>query len=233
MSLLTAAMTGGPAALQSLTLGIQGAGTSLGVLSALRSGDADAYSTRVKAENFARSAEARAEGDTFNAAASRQLATSELQRAGAGAEDFRRLQGSRLASRRAVTAASGLAMEGSPLMVDESIFQNIDFGAGRLGFEGDINASRLRNQASLLDFSATRERESAGFARTAGEAAASSIKSASLINALGAGLKGGAGIMQTLSTRGGPGWGTTSKAASGPWFGSSNKYSGNTVGGLY
>lgn len=194
-----------------MTLALQGASTALGVIGALRQGESDAYATSVAAQSKAMGLEAQAEADSFNAKVSRQMAEAELQRAAGEAGDYRRTQGARAASRRALTGASGLALEGSPLLADESIFQEIDFGASRIGYAGDVAAARLRTQGDLLDLSATRNLESANFARTAGEASARNIKSSSYLKAFGAGVTGLTGITSTLSTGGG-GWATPAQS---------------------
>ena len=131
-------------------------------------GAVDANTALINSENAARSSEARAAADRFNAAVSEQLAESETERAGAEATDFRRAQSARQASSRARLAASGLALEGSPLMVDENIFSEIEFGAARLVHAGQVTATRLRNQATLLRRSADFDTETAINTREAG-----------------------------------------------------------------
>ena len=189
---------------------LQGASTAMGIMGALRSGSSNSIIARVQAENSARQSEAHAEADTLNAEIARQQAQSERERAAAEALDYRRSQGAKLASRRATFAAGGLALEGSPLLVDDSIFQEIEFGAQRIAHAGSLAETRLKNQASLLDTSAERNRQSADFARKAGDFTAKSARTASIIDALSAGVKGATQIGATLSGKG-AGWGGTKK----------------------
>jgi hypothetical protein len=121
----------------------------------------------VEAENQARMAEARAEADLFNSKVSDQMAGSETERAGAEANDFRKAQSARIASSRAQRAASGLALEGSPLMVDEAVFTEVEYGAQRLVHAGQVTATRLNNQGRLLRRSSGFDRETARTVRLA------------------------------------------------------------------
>lgn len=126
----------------------------------------------VQAENTARSAESQAQADTFNAKLSDQLATSAEVKAGAEAHDFRRSMFARLATSRAGAAASGLALEGSPLAVDENAFAQIEFGTSRIVYGGMLEASRFRNQRVQLEAEAARQTESARLARETGKKSA-------------------------------------------------------------
>ncbi len=183
------------------TLAAQGAGTAAGIMGALFQGESDSYSVRVQAENRARQAESQASADEFNAIVTRQLAEHERTKAAADAGDYRRTQGSKLAHNRALMAAGGFnPLEGSPLAVDAAIFQEIEFGAARIGYGGDVASARGRNQAALLDASAKNERMTAKLARESGAISAENIKKASYLSAVGAGAKGVAGIGTTLSS---------------------------------
>ena len=122
----------------------------------------------VAAENTARVYDARAEADTYNAEISRQKALSAKGKAGAEANDFRRAETARVSTARARQAASGIALEGSPLMVNEALLQEVEFGAQRLVNTGDIEAARLRSEAKLQDRYAYRETQTAANARAAG-----------------------------------------------------------------
>jgi len=185
-----------------LTLAAQGASLATGVMGSIYEGRIAAQQAQVQAENTARIAEAKAEADEFNAKVAEQLAGVEKDRATAGASDFRRAQMARLASSRAKQAASGFSLEGSPLLVDESIFSEIELGAARLGHAGDVAATRLRNESTLLRRSAVHGRDTAIFAREAGAQSASNITSASLLRAAGAGAKGLSNIGLTLAGQG-------------------------------
>lgn len=192
-----------------LTLALQGASTALGVVGALHKGETEAYRAQTEAEMRARNADAQAEADEFNSKVARQLADYEHFKAKGDVADFRRSQNKQAAQSRAVFAASGLALEGSPLMVDEMIFQEIDFGASRIAAAAGVVSTRYRNQAQLLDLSARRNRETAVFAREAGKTSAENIRSGSFIDAIGTGIRGFADVSKTLSGMPG-GWsGTT------------------------
>jgi hypothetical protein len=196
----------------SMTMGLQGLGTGFNIFGALQSGKSQATSALIQTEASARASEARADADRFNAKVADQMAVSAEQQATATAADYRRIQGSKLASRRAVAAASGVALEGSPLMIDNSIFQQIEFGASRISYAGSVQATRARNQGTLLRVSAENTDRSADFARQAGQISADNIMDASYIKAIGAGITGLGELsktmdkMGTLSTSGGGGW---------------------------
>jgi hypothetical protein len=172
------------------TMAMQGVGTAMQVFGSLYKGQSDAYSARVESEAKARTAEAQAEADTFNAKVYRQIAESETDRVAAEATDYRRSQSANVAKLRAKQAGSGFALSGSPLMVDEAIFQEIEFSSNRIAYAGQVARTRMVNQASLLDLSATRNKDTAKFARAAGEASADNIITGSYINAITSGAKG-------------------------------------------
>jgi len=189
----------------------------MGIIGALSAGDAAAFNAQTEAENRARSAEAAADAAIFNSKVAGQLAKSEEDRAAANAADYRRGGSAKLASNRARVADTGLAAEGSPLMIDENIFKMIDFGATRIGFAGMLAATRLRNQQDLLETEAENSKATAAYARVAGAASVENIKSAARMNAATAGLKGATNIYQSILGKGGSGaeWGLgTSKVAS-------------------
>jgi len=173
-----------------LTMGATVASGVVGVLGALQKGKADAFNAQVEAENRARQADAQSEADIFNAKVARQLAESETRQGAANAKDYRRTQSARAASRRAIVSASGVSMEGSPLLVDEAIFQEIEFGAQRIAFDSMTKSSRARNAASLLERSAWHNKETARIARETGRASVENIRKASYLSALGRGLSG-------------------------------------------
>ena len=163
-----------------LTLAAQGASLATGMIGAKMEGD-----------NLASQYRARAEADDFNAKVAQQMAGAEKERAEASASDFRRAQKARLANARAKQAASGLSLEGSPLLVDEATFQEIEFGAARIAHQGQLASTRLENESLLLTQKAKADRMSAGFASRAGT-----------IGAIGAGARGFANIGLTLAGRG-------------------------------
>lgn len=177
-------------------------------------GAADANMALINAENTARAAEARAAADTFNATVAEQLAVSESERAGAEAGDFRRAQNARVASSHARQAASGLALEGSPLLVNETMFQEIEFGAQRIAYGGQLASSRARNQASLLNFSSKIETDNARRAREAGKITADYALQAGELNADAAQIKGFGDMFKGLS-----GFGSTLAGRGTSWGG--------------
>lgn len=187
------------------TMAMQGVGTAMSVFGSLYKGESDAYSARVEAEARARTAEAQAEADTFNAKVYRQVAESETDRAAADATDYRRTQKAKQAQLRARQVSSGFALSGSPLMIDETVFQEIEFSTNRIAYAGQLARTRMENQADLLDLSATRNKDTAKFARFAGDISASNIRTGSIINAISYGVKGTNDILKgynSLSTRG-------------------------------
>lgn len=154
----------------------------------------------VNAENTARGYEGQAEADTFNAKLADQLAMSAEDVAGAEAHDFRRTQGAKLATSRATRAASGLALEGSPLMVDENIFAQIEYGVSRIAYGGQLESGRLRNQSKLLLSEADRLTESARLARESGRKSADYALGAGEYAAAGALASGSAKSRSAIST---------------------------------
>ena len=192
------------------------AGMFTSMLGAQQQASSAATNARIQAENAARQAEAQAESMRFNATVSRQMAQSELDRAAGESGDFARTQGARRAARVARVAAGGLSMfEGSPRMVDESIFSEINFGRSRIGYAGDVASMRQRNQGALLDAQALRADQAAQYARMAGEISANNIQQAGNINMLSAGITGFGKMYGSLSgTYSQPGWGNTNTLSS-------------------
>lgn len=205
------------------TLALQGIGASLGIVGALRTGDSGAFNALIKGESEGRIADARADADSFNAKVARQLAISEESNAAATAADYRRTQTSKAASARAVRADSGLALEGSPLLVDQSIFKEIDFGSSRIAYAGQLSSNRLRNQASVYDVYSENNRRTGVFARQAGKIGADNARDSAVLNALSFGAKGANEMYKTLAVGGDlPDWATPSvkkktTASNDPW----------------
>lgn len=196
MAFLTGGQSYNP--LQLGAIGLQSLGTSLGIFGALQKGSSDELNARIKYAADERTALARADADSFNAKVARQLALAEERKTAADAADYRRVGSSKIASARAARADSGLALEGSPLLVDASIFKEVEFGVDRIVNAGAVNATRMRNQATLLDVSSENNRRTADLARAAGDASVSNIRSASRLNAAALGLSGATGIARTL-----------------------------------
>src|SRR3990167_6639620 len=98
--------------------------------------------------------EEKAKVDRFNALVAEQEAKSEMDATRADVSDFRKAQSARVAASRARQAASGFALEGSPLLVEKATLSEIEFGVSRLIHAGQVKATRLKTQASLLRRSA-------------------------------------------------------------------------------
>lgn len=158
-------------------------GTGLQVAGTLQQGRAEAQNALIVAENEGAAADARAGTNEFNAKVAEQKARSELDVADADAADFRFRQSARLATQRARQGGSGFALEGSPLLIDEADFQQIEFGASRIGAQGRIRSSRLETQASLLSRNADVERANASRLRSAGRTSARNIRTSSFLRA--------------------------------------------------
>lgn len=110
---------------------------------------ATALGGAVAAAGTVAAGQAQANAANYNAKALNAKARQEREAAGAEASDFRRAESRKLASTRAARGASGVTMEGSPLMVDDATIREIALGASRLKYRGDVNAARLRDEASL------------------------------------------------------------------------------------
>lgn len=129
--------------------------TGSNIFNALVSGEIDAI-------NY----EARAEAAEFNANVAEQVGRSEKSASYAEAGDFSRIQGARLASNRAERAASGIvSTEGSPLLIDDAIFSEIEIGTARIEHQGDVAFFKGLTEARLLRHEAANDRLSAKIAR--------------------------------------------------------------------
>lgn len=181
-------------------LAAQGVSTALQAYGAMHQGQAASYAARVEAESRARAAEAQAESDSFNAKVYRQLAESETKRHQAQSIDFQRTQRGNMASLRTKQVSSGFAMEGSPMLINESIFQEVEFARDRMSYASRLAEARFNNQAELLDFSAQRHIDSAKFARVTGDASATNAWTSGIIGAISAGARGLTESYKTLST---------------------------------
>lgn len=147
------------------------AATGAAVFDALLSGEADA-----------KTFDAQADAAEFNSKVAGQLARAAKAKGKTDASDFRREQGARLASNKAVQAASGFTLEGSPLLVDRSIFAEIEIGAARLQHAGDVDFFKYLSEEELQRREATNVRMSAALSRKAGEINASYARQAGEIS---------------------------------------------------
>lgn len=93
--------------------------------------------------------QAEANAADFNADMAQQQAERERQIAARDAEDHRRRNSRVLASSRARRAGSGVASQGSPLMVDESTVGEIELGVQDILAGGGARAYGHRQQAAL------------------------------------------------------------------------------------
>jgi hypothetical protein len=144
------------------------------------------FDALLSAEIDARNFEANAEALEFNAKVSGHLAKAAQRTARTEGKDFRRQQGSRLSSRRAAQASSGLTLEGSPMMVDQSILAEIELGVARIEHQGDVQFFEHLTEQELLRRTAVNERSSATLARKAGKINVKNIKEAGKISLKGA-----------------------------------------------
>lgn len=81
-----------------------------------------------------------------------QQAASERDVSRADAEDFRRRGSRARASSISRLSASGAAVEGSPLLVDEAFVKDIALGSARILQGGEVRGTRLNQQGVLARF---------------------------------------------------------------------------------
>lgn len=100
----------------------------------------------------------------FQAAIYAQQAAQERQIAAANEEDFRRKQAREMAARRAMLGASGVeAGTGSPLLVSQDFAGEVELQALRIRQGGEVQATRLEQQAALTRMQGAAERTSSYF----------------------------------------------------------------------
>jgi hypothetical protein len=92
---------------------------------------------------------ATAAASTFNAQQADKAAKAERDAAAAEAEDKRRNLMNQRASSIAARGASGVALAGTPLMVDENVLGAIELDVARVGQRGEARAVQYENQAKL------------------------------------------------------------------------------------
>jgi hypothetical protein len=170
-------------------------GTIAGIAGARTQAAAAKFQGQVQAANF----KAEAQAYKFNAKVAEQQARNTREVALAHAKDFRRAGSGALSSRRASMAASGVSTSsGSPLLIDEAIATEIEFGAQRILNEGEIVATRQKNEATLLKAQAKNAKRNARFAIQGGQIAASAAN----IGIYSAIASGATGIGNTLMSAG-------------------------------
>ena len=129
-----------------LLTAIQVIGAVVGAVGAISSGRAQASAANTQAQ------------------IQQQQATRERQNAAAQEEDFRRRASRLKAERRAGLGAQGVTGEGTPLLVDEDIAAEAELQALRIRNGGQVNETRLRQQAGLTAAGGAAKRK-AGFFR--------------------------------------------------------------------
>jgi hypothetical protein len=94
-------------------------------------------------------AKAQAQAANYNAQQQEIAAAGERDAAAADAEDRRRAGSAQRATAIANRGASGVALAGTPLMVDEDIVGAIELDAARTVHRGEVSATQRENQARL------------------------------------------------------------------------------------
>lgn len=94
-------------------------------------------------------ADAQADAAEYNAEVAEIEAASERSSAAAEAEDIRRSEGRKRSTALAQRGGSGVALTGTPLLIDADILGEIDLSSARIGHAGQLRATSLENQATL------------------------------------------------------------------------------------
>jgi hypothetical protein len=123
------------------------------------------FNILLDAENVARGFEADSVASEFNARVANQMARNSISVADAEARDYRLRGNAAVESQRAQQAGSGFMMEGSPMLVQEVLFSEVELGTARLKHAGEVEATRLRTEGELLQYSAGIDKQSANIAR--------------------------------------------------------------------
>jgi len=94
-------------------------------------------------------AKGQAQAADYNAKQQDIAAAADRDAAAANAEDARRRGSAARATALADRGASGVALAGTPLMVDEDVFASMELDAARIGQRGEVSATQRENQARL------------------------------------------------------------------------------------
>lgn len=94
-------------------------------------------------------AKAQAQAANYNAQQQEIAAAGERDAAAADAEDARRKGSAARATALAQRGASGVALSGTPLLVDEDVVSSIELDASRIAHRGEVSATQRENQAQL------------------------------------------------------------------------------------
>jgi hypothetical protein len=103
-------------------------------------------------------AQSNAQAAEYNAKQQDLAAAADRDAAAADAEDRRRKGSAARASAIAERGASGVALAGTPLMVDEDIVGAIELDAARTTHAGEVRGTQRENQAALDRASASNYR---------------------------------------------------------------------------
>jgi hypothetical protein len=94
-------------------------------------------------------AKASAQAANYNAQQQEIAAAGERDAASADAEDARRKGSAARATALAQRGASGVALTGTSLLVDEDVVGSIELDASRIAHRGEVSAIQRENQAKL------------------------------------------------------------------------------------
>lgn len=112
----------------------------------------------------ARQHRAAADAANYNARANDMAAKAERDAAAAEGEDRRRKLMGQRASAIADRGASGVALAGTPLLVDEDVLGEIELDVARIGQKGAARATQLENQSTLDRMTARSHKSAKGLA---------------------------------------------------------------------
>lgn len=113
-------------------------------------------------------AQAQAAAAEYNQKVLENQAKQRREAAGAEAKDYRRQEHRKLSAAQTARASTGVVLSaGSPLMIDEAAVREIALGSNRNIYQGQVEGTRLENEAEL-------EGMKADYAKQAGYIAAGS-----------------------------------------------------------
>jgi hypothetical protein len=150
----------------------------------------DYFNVLIDAENTARAFEADATEGEFNARVAQQMARNSIQVADAEARDYRLRGNAAIESQAALQAGSGFMLEGSPMLVQDVLFGEVELGTARLRHAGEVEATRYENEAELFQFGSVVSTLNADTARAVGNINAGYVKQAGKIRLQAAFLNG-------------------------------------------
>jgi hypothetical protein len=160
----------------------------------------DYFNVLIDAENTAMAFEADATEGEFNARVALQMARNAIEVADAEARDYRLRGNAAIESQAALQAGSGFMLQGSPMLVQDVLFGEVELGAARLKHAGEVEATRLRNESELLTYSATVSTINAKTAREVAKINAGYVKEAGKIRLDAAFLSGDRSLLNLESS---------------------------------